>query len=1175
MSEVKKTNTIEYTTDVPPSQQDPRIAEEIANIDWVKKLKISVPLINEWLDKHSKEPDTYFNWEQYCSDKSNADKQFIPNMLKNLYTDDQVNALTPANKTDVLNKISEKFRDIVNKNKATNTTSEKTPSMQSLNFTKATYKWKTKTGIKASDITKILDDISLLKKGKYIDWNAIPEKKSFISGYYSDGIGINKKIDGDSKMGEAIIKAYDGNEINDDGKSSELTKKDYISTFKNATLRSIADKILSSYSSITDDNSVVSNDIKEKVNDSIKYIHNIENKDSKKHVMEWLNTVTSFDEGLVNGTTDIRPYIDSLKQQSDNTPKEEKTDNGEPNSGLKQASRTNRTIIHNNQGQLDKSNEVLNTPFKKAIYQALLDFYGNSLNGKSQPVISRKRQALLNDVVTAFNGINDTDLPVEPGEIANRVTGYLVNGGNPVSLDDTSSQVLCIQNAYNDMVNDISYTPEQPINEPAISQQPAGINNTTEEPSGSNDADDDEQQFKIFRTVNSHLNEDEARQAFDSIYNNGDNGQTKHSTSDTPNGEPHQPILQQLAQSEEPLRADDNSKSEFSEIYNQLKKSYPDLDEYDLNDLVKSEMNKNQQKTSDSQGNPQETEETPVIQDDNHGVEPVITTTSEPPAEQAEPSGIDIDAELGGNPVKYELLSLLEDHYSQDIADNAGNTFTNGNTGRENTGSDIITGIFIDTINDVFTNNHITLTDVDSAALKREFDSIFNNFSNVKYNDTVKLSAMITVVLQNYIAHTSTSGNTGFLSNLVSKVKNVINGNSASQPQQVQGSVQQATPAQNQPQTPVQQTQPQVQPQQQAQPVQPVHPQAQVVQNQGNAAPQATATTPQPINLTFNPDTLTADVLNQIAPAGKPKAVLYRPLSNPSKNTNTPQQHTQPAAGGTQPVAQGVGNNLPAQTTPAQTNNMSAVLSAFKKSDYEGIWKRAVITEFGFPFINFSNPMVKSLVSGNPDAKAEFSDALRDAKAGCNVPGLGWLWDTVFKTPATLIKNLIYSQYNPTKLNYVRIAYADIIASANTPNGMVEVEPIKIDSVKPKFFPKVKLSRAFISQFFDCIKHNGSDDAMALYAKYNSQDYKTVQEYKNGIGFGNIPRYFIFAQARNPKVEFSISMSDSTGDSKLSKIGALLHIRDNSVLVKARFAGKCGGFIVPKDVSEKLFSQYH
>lgn len=227
-------------------------------------------------------------------------------------------------------------------------------------------------------------------------------------------------------------------------------------------------------------------------------------------------------------------------------------------------------------------------------------------------------------------------------------------------------------------------------------------------------------------------------------------------------------------------------------------------------------------------------------------------------------------------------------------------------------------------------------------------------------------------------------------------------------------------------------------------------------------------------------------------------------------------------------------------------------------TEYAGIWDRAIITEFGYPFINFSNPIISGILKNDADAKAEFKMQLRNAKL--NTKRLaGKLWDYLFSTPIKLMSALYHSRYTSKKLNYIRVSADEMFSD----NEFVHINPIKIDNKEADFYDTQMLSRVFINQFYSYI----SVDDTKIYAKYNEM---SETEYEALRRANQRPEFYVLVPKKSAFRVSETNTAEGFGGTLLS----LLTLRDKSVLVRAKINKRDGGFVMPKKLADNLFTKF-
>ncbi len=217
---------------------------------------------------------------------------------------------------------------------------------------------------------------------------------------------------------------------------------------------------------------------------------------------------------------------------------------------------------------------------------------------------------------------------------------------------------------------------------------------------------------------------------------------------------------------------------------------------------------------------------------------------------------------------------------------------------------------------------------------------------------------------------------------------------------------------------------------------------------------------------------------------------------------------------------------------------------AFKVDQSQAIWTKAVVTDLGFPFINFTSPPIMELIRGT-DPKS-IKQAYKQVKGMFKKCGL--------KKPIDTLKEFAHAQYRNCALNTV-VVDADLLF--NIDPGQSVTASI-IDPYTPKLVKKgsFALPIDFATAFYGVLSPVKATKQYCEVCGMSPDEYMTYLE-----DHGKPPVYILSpkraAFKRGPK-------------------GGLLHELFSSkvkpILIRSRVGNHDGGFMIPERVADLLFS---
>ena len=227
----------------------------------------------------------------------------------------------------------------------------------------------------------------------------------------------------------------------------------------------------------------------------------------------------------------------------------------------------------------------------------------------------------------------------------------------------------------------------------------------------------------------------------------------------------------------------------------------------------------------------------------------------------------------------------------------------------------------------------------------------------------------------------------------------------------------------------------------------------------------------------------------------------------------------------------------------------------FGKPTSAAIWNTPVITEFGYPFLNFSSEAIQHLFKTKDldDKKRTFKNIKKMLKVAKK--RYGGIWKAIYGAPLELFKKFASDPGTLCVPNYLKVD-ADIL---DENSDTVSVAPIKYFSVDPDYQPNVEVPRAFLENFYDVLDFT---KAFKTYVKY--ADGLTMQEFYEEIcdNDGKCPFYLLV-----PK-QAKFSRTDvSTGSLFSALFGGT-----RCIMLKTIFKGKRGCFLIDKKSAKNLYS---
>ena len=246
--------------------------------------------------------------------------------------------------------------------------------------------------------------------------------------------------------------------------------------------------------------------------------------------------------------------------------------------------------------------------------------------------------------------------------------------------------------------------------------------------------------------------------------------------------------------------------------------------------------------------------------------------------------------------------------------------------------------------------------------------------------------------------------------------------------------------------------------------------------------------------------------------------------------------------------------------TPGSISAKLVMPEGFGLQKNASIWNTPVITDFGFPFLNFSSEAMLNILKSketdgvkNDNLKKMFKDASKR---------FGGVWKAIYSAPLELIKSIASDRGIQCTPNYIKVNGQDMLNSMSGEN--VSVIPIKYYSVDPAYHPAVTVPRDFLTTFYTVIDY--SNTSKTLYLKYaeglSADDFAEEIEENEGI-----PPFYLLV----PKTAKFSKCPIRPG----SLLGSLMNVilgRKKCTMVKTTFMGKRGCLAMESSTADLLYS---
>ena len=235
--------------------------------------------------------------------------------------------------------------------------------------------------------------------------------------------------------------------------------------------------------------------------------------------------------------------------------------------------------------------------------------------------------------------------------------------------------------------------------------------------------------------------------------------------------------------------------------------------------------------------------------------------------------------------------------------------------------------------------------------------------------------------------------------------------------------------------------------------------------------------------------------------------------------------------------------------------------SGFGLKKNAAIWNTPVITDFGYPFLNFSSEAMLSVIkSKKDDEELKNSNLKKMFKEAAK--RYGGIWKAIYSSPLTLIRQIASDVGIKCTPKYLKVNGVDLLNSDSGEN--VTVIPIKYYSIDPEFEGFINVPRDFLTTFYDVIDYSSTSKRMYLkYAQGMSED-EFAEEISENRG---VPPFYILVpkQAKFSKCHIRSG----------SLLGSLMNVilgRKKCTMVKTVFQGKRGCLAMETDTANTLYA---
>ena len=226
------------------------------------------------------------------------------------------------------------------------------------------------------------------------------------------------------------------------------------------------------------------------------------------------------------------------------------------------------------------------------------------------------------------------------------------------------------------------------------------------------------------------------------------------------------------------------------------------------------------------------------------------------------------------------------------------------------------------------------------------------------------------------------------------------------------------------------------------------------------------------------------------------------------------------------------------------------------------LWNVPIITDFGYPFLNFSSDALMNIIQSksidddikNDQLKKMFKDAAKR---------YGGIWKAVYSSPLYLIRMIaqdIGIRCTPKALKIDGQALID-----SEPGSTVNVTPIKYYSVDAAYDSSLAVPRDYLTTFYDVMDYSSTSKSMYLRFANGMTDEDFAEETDDNNG---IPPFYILVPKKAKYSKCPIRSG--------SLLGSLLNVilgRKKCTMVKTIFQGKRGCLAMESKTADILFAE--
>ena len=235
--------------------------------------------------------------------------------------------------------------------------------------------------------------------------------------------------------------------------------------------------------------------------------------------------------------------------------------------------------------------------------------------------------------------------------------------------------------------------------------------------------------------------------------------------------------------------------------------------------------------------------------------------------------------------------------------------------------------------------------------------------------------------------------------------------------------------------------------------------------------------------------------------------------------------------------------------------------SGFGLKKNAAIWNTPVITDFGYPFLNFSSEAMLSVIKSKKDdeelknhnLKKMFKDAAKR---------YGGVWKAIYSSPLTLLRQIATDVGIKCTPKYLKVNGEDLLNSDSGEN--VTVIPIKYYSIDPEFDGFINVPRDFLTSFYDVIDYSSTSKRMYLKYAQGMSEEEFAEEITENRG---VPPFYILV----PK-QAKFSKCHIRSGSLLGSLMNLILGRKKCTMVKTVFQGKRGCLAMETDTANTLYA---